>query len=134
MGMGSYDVNDITNKPNAIVDTSIAKGLKVISIADHNEIMNIMAAAPLQRPYTGDSTPIFSLYSYHYSSSPNYSLSLPMKLPVKFICKLYKNVIFVCVGGRSPLIKVLSTIGLNPKYPSVLLFKRLRGEMLSFFP
>lgn len=44
MGMGSYDVKDTTNTPSAIVDTAIAKGLKVISITDHNEILNSMAA------------------------------------------------------------------------------------------
>ena len=43
-GMGSYDVKDTTNTPNAIVDTAIAKGLKVISITDHNEYMNSMLA------------------------------------------------------------------------------------------
>lgn len=42
--MGSYDVKDTTNTPNAIVDTAIAKGLKVISITDHNEYMNSMLA------------------------------------------------------------------------------------------
>ena len=42
--MGSYDVQDTTNTPSAIVDTAIAKGLKVISITDHNEILNSMAA------------------------------------------------------------------------------------------
>lgn len=43
-GMGSYDVKDTTNTPYAIVDTAIAKGLKVISITDHNEYMNSMLA------------------------------------------------------------------------------------------
>ena len=39
-GVGSYDVEDTTNTPSAIVDTAILKGLKVISITDHNEILN----------------------------------------------------------------------------------------------
>ena len=37
---GSYDVKDATMTPEAIVDTAIAKGLKIISITDHNEIFN----------------------------------------------------------------------------------------------
>lgn len=41
---GSFDVKDTTNTPNAIVDTAIAKGLKVISITDHNEFMNSISA------------------------------------------------------------------------------------------
>lgn len=44
VSMGSFDVTDSTNTPNAIVDTAIAKGLKMISITDHNEIMNSIAA------------------------------------------------------------------------------------------
>ena len=44
IGMGSNDVKDTTNTPNAIVDTAIAKGLNVISITDHNEIMNSIMA------------------------------------------------------------------------------------------
>lgn len=43
-GVGSYDVEDTTNTPSAIVDTAILKGLKVISITDHNEILNSIAA------------------------------------------------------------------------------------------
>lgn len=43
-GMGSYDVEDTTNTPNAIVDTAMAKCLKVISITDHNEILNSIMA------------------------------------------------------------------------------------------
>lgn len=41
---GSYDVTDTTMTPTAIVDTAIEKGLGVISITDHNEIMNSHAA------------------------------------------------------------------------------------------
>jgi ABC-type lipoprotein export system ATPase subunit/histidinol phosphatase-like PHP family hydrolase len=37
---GSFDVTDTTMTPQAIVDTAIEKGLKIISIADHNEINN----------------------------------------------------------------------------------------------
>tara|TARA_R110002049_G_scaffold139245_1_gene299844 strand:+ start:2598 stop:5255 length:2658 start_codon:yes stop_codon:yes gene_type:complete len=37
---GSYDVKDTAMTPEAIVDTAIAKGLKIISITDHNEIFN----------------------------------------------------------------------------------------------
>ncbi|MBU2995381.1 PHP domain-containing protein [Cellulophaga baltica] len=37
---GSYDVKDATMTPEAIVDTAIDKGLKIISITDHNEIFN----------------------------------------------------------------------------------------------
>lgn len=43
-GVGSYDVEDTTNTPSTIVDTAILKGLKVISITDHNEILNSIAA------------------------------------------------------------------------------------------
>ena len=43
-GMGSFDVTDTSNTPNAIVDTATSKGLKVISITDHNEIMNSIMA------------------------------------------------------------------------------------------
>lgn len=41
---GSFDVNDTTMTPQAIVDTAIEKGLKIISIADHNEINNSFLA------------------------------------------------------------------------------------------
>ncbi|WP_417860207.1 TrlF family AAA-like ATPase [Winogradskyella sediminis] len=41
---GSYDVTDNTMTPEAIVDTAISKGLKVISITDHNEIQNASTA------------------------------------------------------------------------------------------
>ena len=41
---GSFDVTDNTMTPENIVDTSIAKGLSVISITDHNEIDNIKRA------------------------------------------------------------------------------------------
>jgi predicted metal-dependent phosphoesterase TrpH len=37
---GSFDVSDHTMTPEAIVDTAIEKGLKIISITDHNEIQN----------------------------------------------------------------------------------------------
>lgn len=37
---GSYDVVDTTMTPQAIVDTAIEKGLGIISITDHNEILN----------------------------------------------------------------------------------------------
>lgn len=43
-GTGSYDVTDTTNTPQNIVDTAISKGLKVISITDHNEILNSLSA------------------------------------------------------------------------------------------
>ena len=41
---GSYDVTDTTMTPEAIVDTAIAKGLGIISVTDHNEILNSHAA------------------------------------------------------------------------------------------
>ena len=44
VGTGSYDVTDLTNTPQNIVDTAISKGLKVISITDHNEILNSFSA------------------------------------------------------------------------------------------
>lgn len=44
VGMGSFDVTDSTNTPSAIVDTAIEKGLKLISITDHNEMMNSIMA------------------------------------------------------------------------------------------
>ena len=37
---GSFDVKDHTMTPESIVDTAIQKGLKIISITDHNEIQN----------------------------------------------------------------------------------------------
>lgn len=37
---GSFDVSDKTMTPQNIVDTALEKGLKVISITDHNEIEN----------------------------------------------------------------------------------------------
>ena len=43
-GMGSFDVTDVSNTPTAIVDTAIQKGLKIISVTDHNEIMNSIIA------------------------------------------------------------------------------------------
>jgi ABC-type lipoprotein export system ATPase subunit/histidinol phosphatase-like PHP family hydrolase len=43
-GMGSFDVTDTSNTPSSIVDTAIAKGLKLISITDHNEILNSIMA------------------------------------------------------------------------------------------
>lgn len=43
-GTGSYDVTDTSNTPQNIVDTAISKGLKVISITDHNEILNNLIA------------------------------------------------------------------------------------------
>ena len=41
---GSYDVEDPQMNPNNIVDTAITKGLKVISITDHNEVINACSA------------------------------------------------------------------------------------------
>ncbi len=41
---GSFDVTDTSNTPNAIVDMAIEKGLKLISITDHNEILNSIMA------------------------------------------------------------------------------------------
>jgi ABC-type lipoprotein export system ATPase subunit/histidinol phosphatase-like PHP family hydrolase len=38
---GSFDVVDATMTPEAIVDTAIAKGLSVIAITDHNEVLNV---------------------------------------------------------------------------------------------
>lgn len=43
-GTGSYDVTDTSNTPQNIVDTAISKGLKVLSITDHNEILNSLSA------------------------------------------------------------------------------------------
>lgn len=42
--MGSYDVVDQANTPEAIVDTAISKGLKIISVTDHNQIGNSIKA------------------------------------------------------------------------------------------
>ncbi len=44
VGTGSFDVNDTTNTPQAIVDLAITKGLKLISITDHNQWLNSLAA------------------------------------------------------------------------------------------
>lgn len=41
---GSFDVNDQQMTPHNIVDTAIASNLKIISITDHNEILNSKAA------------------------------------------------------------------------------------------
>ena len=46
--MGSYDVTDTTNTPQAIVDTAIAKGIKIISITDYNEILDLQRGSPNQ--------------------------------------------------------------------------------------
>ena len=43
-GNGSFDVTDVSNTPQAIVDTAIEKGLKVISITDHNQYLNSQIA------------------------------------------------------------------------------------------
>ena len=43
-GTGSNDVTDTTNTPIAIVDTAIARGLSIISITDHNQILNSISA------------------------------------------------------------------------------------------
>ncbi len=48
-GMGSYDVTDTRNTPQAIVDTAIAKGIKIISITDHNEILDLQRGSPNPR-------------------------------------------------------------------------------------
>jgi ABC-type lipoprotein export system ATPase subunit len=37
---GSYDVTDVEMTPQAIVDVAVEKGLRIISITDHNEIVN----------------------------------------------------------------------------------------------
>lgn len=44
VGTGSFDVNDTTNTPQAIVDLAITKGLKLISITDHNQWLNSLVA------------------------------------------------------------------------------------------
>ena len=44
VGSGSFDVTDTSNTPEAIVDTAFDKGLKVISVTDHNEILNSIIA------------------------------------------------------------------------------------------
>ncbi len=41
---GSYDVTDSSMTPESIVNTAIDKGLKIISITDHNEIGNVRRA------------------------------------------------------------------------------------------
>lgn len=41
---GSFDVTDVTMTPSAIVDLAIEKGLKIISVTDHNEIGNSITA------------------------------------------------------------------------------------------
>ena len=55
-GMGSYDVTDTTNTPQAIVDTAIAKGIKIISITDHNEILDLQRGSPNPRFVGSEST------------------------------------------------------------------------------
>ena len=54
--MGSYDVTDTTNTPQAIVDTAIAKGIKIISITDHNEILDLQRGSPNPRFVGSEST------------------------------------------------------------------------------
>lgn len=39
-GVGSFDVTDTSNTPQAIVDMAITKGLRIISITDHNQFLN----------------------------------------------------------------------------------------------
>lgn len=46
---GSFDVVDETMTPQNIVDTALTKGLKVISITDHNEIRNSKIAIDYAR-------------------------------------------------------------------------------------
>lgn len=46
---GSFDVTDVSNTPQAIVDTAIEKGLKVISITDHNQYLNSQIAVQYAR-------------------------------------------------------------------------------------
>lgn len=46
-GRGSYDVKDVNNTPANIINTAISKGLSVISITDHNEILNCIEAVQL---------------------------------------------------------------------------------------
>jgi len=41
---GSYDVTDVSMIPSNIIDLAIAENIKVISITDHNEIMNVKTA------------------------------------------------------------------------------------------
>lgn len=41
---GSHDVSDTGMTPDAIIDTAIKEGLKIIAIADHNGISNVQAA------------------------------------------------------------------------------------------
>src|SRR5690606_20966661 len=41
---GSFDVNDAQMTPQNIVDTALASNLKIISITDHNEILNSKTA------------------------------------------------------------------------------------------
>ena len=41
---GSFDVTDTGMTPQAIVDTALAAGLRIISITDHNEIGNVKVA------------------------------------------------------------------------------------------
>lgn len=43
-GSGSFDVTDTSNSPQAIVETAITKGLKIISITDHNQFLNSLYA------------------------------------------------------------------------------------------
>ncbi len=40
----SYDVNDVTATPQAIIDTARREGLAIIALADHNEICNVRPA------------------------------------------------------------------------------------------
>lgn len=43
-GTGSFDVIDTSNSPEAIVETALTKGLKIISITDHNQFLNSLYA------------------------------------------------------------------------------------------
>ncbi len=43
-GTGSFDVIDTSNSPQAIVETALTKGLKMISITDHNQFLNSLYA------------------------------------------------------------------------------------------
>lgn len=74
---GSFDVTDISNTPQAIVDTAIEKGLKVISITDHNQYLN-------------------SMFAVQYSKAKIFLLYLVLKLVLRkdifyYILKLLKN-------------------------------------------
>ena len=69
-GSGSFDVIDTSNSPQAIVETAITKGLKIISITDHNQFLN-------------------SLYAVNYAKNKDIDILRPLQNSLFKICSFH---------------------------------------------